>query len=70
VPTLGPTGITADGGREVLGLVPYRRLVDDPADVPVYGSSRAMLLDAAMDSGSTSATCRPAKFDKLESASR
>jgi hypothetical protein len=32
-------------GRELL------RLVDDPAEVPVYGSSLALLLDAALDSG-------------------
>jgi hypothetical protein len=41
-----------DGTRELLDPRPRRaRLDDDPADVPVYGTSLALLLDAALDSG-------------------
>jgi len=32
-------------------LIKQVRLADAPADVPVYGTSLAFLLDAAMDSG-------------------
>lgn len=38
--------------RDAIDLRPHRaELADDPADVPVYGTSLAMLLDAALDSG-------------------
>ncbi|MFD0599688.1 hypothetical protein ACFQZ4_51315 [Catellatospora coxensis] len=30
---------------------PARALLDDPADVPVYGTSLAILLEAALDNG-------------------
>ena len=39
--------VTAAQSEEFDALV---RLVDEPADVPVYGTSLAQLLDAALDS--------------------
>ncbi|GAA2384318.1 hypothetical protein [Dactylosporangium salmoneum] len=46
---------------------PYRkgRLLDDPADVPVLGSSLAMLLDAALDSGGDVAHLETGRLDQL-----
>ena len=38
-----------EDGRQM--RLPAYRLADDPADIPVFGTSLAMLLDAALDSG-------------------
>jgi hypothetical protein len=44
--------LTETGTGHPAGLRPRRaHLADDPADVPVYGTSLALLLDAALDSG-------------------
>lgn len=42
---------TETGGRGMWSRVRQSTLDDDPADVPVYGTSLAMLLEAALDSG-------------------
>jgi hypothetical protein len=41
------------------------RLLDDPADVPVYGTSLALLLDAALDSGGDIAHLETARLSQL-----
>lgn len=44
--------LTETRRRDAIDLRPHpAELADDPADVPVYGTSLAMLLDAALDSG-------------------
>lgn len=42
------------------------RLVDEPADVPVYGTSLALLLDAALDSGGDIAHLETGRLDQLD----
>lgn len=42
------------------------RLVDDPADVPVYGASLALLLDAALDSGGDISHLETGRLDQLD----
>ena len=54
----GPTGIEP---RPRQGC----RLLDDPADVPVYGTSLALLLDAALDSGGDIAHLETARLGQL-----
>ncbi|MET7420058.1 DUF4419 domain-containing protein [Dactylosporangium sp. NPDC005555] len=44
------------------------RLADDPADVPVLGTSLAMLLDAALDSGGDVAHLETGRLDQLDAA--
>jgi hypothetical protein len=46
--------------------VEYLRLVDDPADVPVYGSSLSLLLDAALDSGGDISHLQTGHLDELD----
>jgi hypothetical protein len=41
------------------------RLADDPADVPVYGTSLALLLDAALDSGGDIAHLETTRLSQL-----
>ncbi|MEV4759602.1 hypothetical protein AB0J86_31520 [Micromonospora sp. NPDC049559] len=43
------------------------RLVDEPADVPVYGTSLAMLLDAALDCGGDITHLQSGRLDELDS---
>ncbi|MEV5763657.1 hypothetical protein AB0L34_03630 [Micromonospora sp. NPDC052213] len=42
------------------------RLVDDPADVPVYGTSLARLLDAALDSDGDTTHLETGRLDQLD----
>lgn len=42
------------------------RLVDDPADVPVYGTSLAFLLDAALDTGGDISHLETGRLDQLD----
>ncbi|NKZ08196.1 DUF4419 domain-containing protein [Actinomadura latina] len=49
---------------------PGFRLVDDPADVPVYGTSLAMLLDAALDSGGDISHLEIGRLDRLDDTIR
>ncbi|MFF4241469.1 DUF4419 domain-containing protein [Actinomadura geliboluensis] len=42
------------------------KLVDDPADVPVYGTSLALLLDAALDSGGDISHLEIGRLDQFE----
>ncbi|MGI8332715.1 DUF4419 domain-containing protein [Actinomadura scrupuli] len=42
------------------------RLVDEPADVPVYGTSLALLLDAALDSGGDISHLETGRLDQLD----
>ncbi|MFY1698591.1 DUF4419 domain-containing protein [Solwaraspora sp. WMMA2101] len=42
------------------------RLIDDPADVPVYGTSLAHLLDAALDSGGDISHLETGRLDQLD----
>ncbi|WP_344899093.1 DUF4419 domain-containing protein [Actinomadura meridiana] len=42
------------------------RLVDDPADVPVYGTSLAMILDVALDSGGDISRLETGRLDRLD----
>lgn len=41
------------------------RLVDDPSEVPVYGTSLAMLLDAALDAGGDIAHLETGRLDQV-----
>jgi hypothetical protein len=41
-------------------------LVDEPADVPVYGTSLALLLDAALDSGGDISHLETGRLDQLD----
>ncbi|RKR87019.1 hypothetical protein BDK92_1291 [Micromonospora pisi] len=43
------------------------RLVEDPAEVPVYGTSLALLLDAALDSGGDITHLETGRLDQLDS---
>ncbi|GAA3282909.1 DUF4419 domain-containing protein [Dactylosporangium vinaceum] len=45
---------------------PRYRLADDPADVPLLGTSLAILLDAAMDSGSNIAHLETGRLNQLD----
>ncbi|MEV6930763.1 DUF4419 domain-containing protein [Dactylosporangium sp. NPDC051485] len=45
---------------------PRFRLTDGPADVPVLGTSLAMLLDAALDSGGNVALLETGRLDQLD----
>ncbi|MGI5242066.1 hypothetical protein [Dactylosporangium sp. CA-139066] len=45
---------------------PRFRLADDPADVPLLGTSFVMLLDAAMDSGGNIAHLETGRLDQLD----
>jgi hypothetical protein len=47
----------------------FIRLVDDPADVPVYGTSLALLLDAALDSGGDITHLETTRLAHLDTAS-
>jgi hypothetical protein len=50
-------------------VLPLRaRLLDDPADVPVLGTSLAMILDAALDSGGDLANLQTAQLSELDAA--
>lgn len=49
---------------------PKFRLVDDPADVPVYGTSLAFLLDAALDSGGDITHLETGRLDHLDASTR
>ncbi|MEU3458265.1 hypothetical protein ABZ671_32505 [Micromonospora sp. NPDC006766] len=42
------------------------RLVDDPADVPVYGTSLAQLLDTALDSDGDITHLETGRLDQLD----
>lgn len=53
-------------GARLLG--PKLRLVDRPADVKVYGTSLAMLLDAALDSDGEFAQLETGRLDQLQIA--
>lgn len=44
------------------------RLLDEPADVPVYGTSLALLLDAALDSGGDISHLETGRLDQLDGA--
>lgn len=46
------------------------RLVDRPADVPVYGTSLALLLDAALDAGGDIAHLETGRLDQLDPPAR
>jgi hypothetical protein len=46
------------------------RLLDDPAEVAVYGTSLALLLDAALDSGGDIAHLRTGHLGQLDAAAR
>jgi hypothetical protein len=48
---------------------PRFRLADDPADVPVLGTSLVMLLDAALDSGGDVAHLETGRLDQLAGTS-
>ncbi|MFI0405820.1 DUF4419 domain-containing protein [Actinomadura sp. 3N508] len=45
------------------------RLLDDPADIPVYGTSLALLLDAALDSGGDISHLETCRLDQLDGTS-
>ncbi|GIH16746.1 hypothetical protein Raf01_49180 [Rugosimonospora africana] len=46
------------------------RLADQPQDVPVYGTSLALLLDAALDSGGDISHLETGRLDELDAAGR
>ncbi|MEV4513839.1 DUF4419 domain-containing protein [Dactylosporangium sp. NPDC049525] len=50
------------------GYAPRAHLLDDPADVPVLGTSLAMLLDAALDAGGDVAHLETGRLDRLLAA--
>ncbi|WP_433199766.1 DUF4419 domain-containing protein [Dactylosporangium sp. CS-047395] len=54
-------------GRIAMGATRYElnTLADDPADVPVLGTSLAMLLDAALDSGGDIAHLETGRLDQV-----
>jgi hypothetical protein len=57
---------TGTGHPLEVKLRPRRaRLADDPADVPVYGTSLAQLLDAALDSGGDIAHLETSRLSRL-----
>ena len=45
---------------------PRFHLVDEPNEVPVYGTSLALLLDAALDSGGDIAHLETGRLDELD----
>jgi hypothetical protein len=47
------------------GKAPYWRMADGPADIPVLGTSLAMILDAALDSGGDVAHLETGRLDQL-----
>jgi hypothetical protein len=52
------------------GSTPRFRLADDPADAPLLGTSLAILLDAALDSGGNVAHLETGRLDQLDAAAR
>jgi hypothetical protein len=60
VEALDPDEVHPDDGQY--------RLVDDDADIPTYGTSLALLLDAALDSGGDITHLQTGYLHQLEAA--